>query len=184
MTDRRSCPSRRRRAAPCPAADRRCRHSTTRRTAGPIGHPIHCSFHQILSMRLSWQPAARHRDLVEVREEEQAAERVLAAGRRAVEPDARDVVGRILRRHRLVPEDAIGEAGVLDVLPRDVVEGLRAVARPHAVDLHDDEPDFGLRLHLVERGERLRHERALRPGVDVLDDRILLRRDRSSSGGR
>ena len=25
---------------------------------GPIGHPIHCSFHQILSIRLSWQPAA------------------------------------------------------------------------------------------------------------------------------
>ena len=24
---------------------------------GPSGHPIHCSFHQILSMRLSWHPA-------------------------------------------------------------------------------------------------------------------------------
>ena len=23
---------------------------------GPSGQPIHCSFHQILSMRLSWQP--------------------------------------------------------------------------------------------------------------------------------
>src|SRR5580658_38555 len=23
---------------------------------GPMGQPIHCSFHQILSMRLSWQP--------------------------------------------------------------------------------------------------------------------------------
>ena len=25
--------------------------------SGPSGQPIHCSFHQILSMRLSWQPA-------------------------------------------------------------------------------------------------------------------------------
>jgi len=23
---------------------------------GPMGQPIHCSFHQILSIRLSWQP--------------------------------------------------------------------------------------------------------------------------------
>ena len=25
--------------------------------SGPIGHHIHCSFHQILSIRLSWHPA-------------------------------------------------------------------------------------------------------------------------------
>ena len=74
---------------------------------------------------------------------------------------------------RLVPEDPIRETGVLDVLPRDVVESLRAIARAHAVDLHDDEADLGKRLHLVERCERLRDERAVRPGVDVLDDRIL-----------
>ena len=38
---------------------RRCALSTFDEAAysGPIGHPIHCSFHQILSIRLSWQPA-------------------------------------------------------------------------------------------------------------------------------
>ena len=48
--------------------------------------------------------------------------------------------------------------------------------RPHAVDLHDDEAELGQRLRPVERRERLGHERALRPGVDLLDHRILLRR--------
>ena len=75
--------------------------------------------------------------------EEQPAERVLSAGRRAVDADARDVVVRILRRDRLVPEDAIREAGVAEVLPRDVVERLRSVRRPHAVDLDDDEAELG-----------------------------------------
>ena len=50
---------------------------------------------------------------------------------------------RVLRRDRLVPQDAIGEAGVAEVLPRDVVERLRAIRRAHAVDLHDDEAELG-----------------------------------------
>src|SRR5439155_21620417 len=108
--------------------------------------------------------------------EEEAAERILSARRSAVDPDARDVVERIFRRDRLVPEDAIGEAGVAEILPGDVVECLRSIRRAHAVNLHDDEPELGLRLHLVVGEERLRHERALRPRVDVLDDGILLRR--------
>ncbi len=119
--------------------------------------------------------AARgHGGLVEVAVEEQRAHRILPAGRGAVDADARDVVVRVLRGDRLVPQDAVGKAGVLQVLPADVVERLRAVRRPHAVDLHDDEPEIGQRGVAVERAERLRHERALRPGVDALDHRILL----------
>ena len=71
--------------------------------------------------------------------EQHAAQRVLPAGRGAVDADARDVVPRIFRRDRLVPEDAIGEAGVAQILPRDIVECLRAIAGAHAVDLDDDE---------------------------------------------
>ena len=76
----------------------------------------------------------------------------------------------------LHPEDAVGEAGVAQVLPADVVERLRPPVRPHAVDLHDDEAQLGQRLRPMKRRERLGHERALRPGVDLLDHRVLLRR--------
>src|SRR4029079_1159623 len=85
----------------------------------------------------------------------------------------RDVVPRISGGDRFVPADAIRKTGVLDVLPGDVVESLREIAGAHAVDLPDNEADLGQRLHLVEGGERLRDERAVRPGLDVLDDRIL-----------
>ena len=47
---------------------------------------------------------------------------------------------------RLDPEDAVGKAGVAEVLPADVVERLGAVGRAHAVDLHDDEAQLGQRL--------------------------------------
>src|SRR5687767_13832543 len=117
----------------------------------------------------------RHSSLVEVWVEEQSPERVLPTGRCAVEADPRDVVIRILRRHCLVPEDAVREAGVAEVLPRHVVEGLRAVVRTHTVDLHDDEPDLRLRLHGVEGAKGLGDEGTLRPGVDVLDDWVLFR---------
>src|SRR5688572_24887901 len=72
-----------------------------------------------------------YRRVVELGMEEQGAERVLAARRTAVDTDAGDVVGGILLRRRLVPEDAIGEAGVSEVLPGDVMECLRAVAGAH-----------------------------------------------------
>ena len=49
---------------------------------------------------------------------------------------------RILRRGRLDPQDAVGEPGVAEVLPANVVERLRAVRRAHAVDLHHDEPQL------------------------------------------
>ncbi len=61
---------------------------------------------------------SRERHLVELRMEEQRAQRVLSARRCAVDADARDVVPGVLRRHRLVPQDAIGEAGIAQVLAR------------------------------------------------------------------
>ena len=41
----------------------------------------------------------------------------------------------------LDPRDAIREAGVAEILPRDIVERLRAVRRAHPVDLDDDEAE-------------------------------------------
>src|SRR5690606_17396080 len=58
-----------------------------------------------------------HADAVEARMEQQRAERALPARRRAVDAHARDVVGRIARGQGAVPGDAVGEAGVAQVLP-------------------------------------------------------------------
>ena len=127
-------------------------------------------------MRLSWQPQAADGDLVEFGMEQHAGGRVLAAGRGAVDADAAEVVPRILLGDGLVPEDAIGEAGVLEVVPADVVKRLGAIGRPHAVDLHDDETQVGQRREPADRAERLGNERALRAGVDLLDDRVFLGR--------
>src|SRR5205823_5978632 len=88
---------------------------------------------------------ARDSDLVELRMEEQSAGRVLPARRAAVDADASDVVERILLGDRLMPQDAVRKAGVLEVLPADIVKGLRAVGGPHAVDLHDDEAEVSKR---------------------------------------
>src|SRR5262249_14221072 len=87
--------------------------------------------------------------------------------------DAVDVVVRVFLRDRLVPEDAVGEAGVGEFVPADVVEFLGAVGRAHAVDLCDDEAEVG---QGIAGAKRLGHERALRAGVNVLDDRVALRR--------
>ena len=56
------------------------------------------------------------------------------------------------------------------------MKGLRSIRRAHAVHLDDDEAELGLRLHAAIRRERLRRVRAVRPGVDVFDHRVLLRR--------
>src|SRR5688572_33430616 len=52
------------------------------------------------------------------------------------------------------------------------MERLRAVRRAHAVDLHHDEAQLGSRHQVLTAAPRLRHERALRTRVDLLDDRI------------
>src|SRR5262249_4699355 len=66
---------------------------------------------------------------VEFRMEEHASHRVLSASRGPVNSNARDVVGGILRGDRLVPEDAVGKAGVAEVLVSNILKGLGPVRR-------------------------------------------------------
>ena len=114
--------------------------------------------------------------MVELGVEEHAGRRILAAGRDAVDPHAGQVVVGVLARDGPVPEDAVGKAGVLDVVPADVVERLRSVGRPHAVHLDDDEAEVRQRREPPPGAERLGNERALRAGIDALDDRVFPRR--------
>src|SRR4030095_9428075 len=108
--------------------------------------------------------------------EQQPAERVLTAGRCAIQADARNVVVRIPRGDRFMPEDPVWESCVAKALPGDIMKRLRSIVRPHAVDLYDDKAELGGRLHRAVGNERLRDERTLRPSIDVLDHRIFLRR--------
>ena len=123
-------------------------------------------------------------DLVEVAVEEQAPQGVLAAGRAAVDADAGQVHVRILRGGGFDPEDAVGKAGVAQILPADVMERLGAVGGAHAVDLHDDESQIRHALLSRVEGESLGDERVVRACIDVLDDRILLAPGRNCRGGR
>src|SRR5262249_14218558 len=116
----------------------------------------------------------RDRDLVELRMEEQGGGGVLTARGSAVDAHPADVVIGVFLRYRLVPEDAVGKAGVLEVVPADIVERLRAIGRPHAIYLHDDESQIGERGKATGGAEGLRDVGAVRAGVDLLDDRILL----------
>src|SRR5262245_13860569 len=100
--------------------------------------------------------------------------RVLAASGAAVDADATDVVPRVLRGDRLVPQDAVGQAGVLEVFPADVVKGLGTVRCAHAVHLYDDEAQIGQRGEAALTAERFRHERALWASIDLLDHGVFL----------
>ncbi len=90
-----------------------------------------------------------------------------------------DVDPRILLRELLHPRDLIrnrvvaSHRAVVRVLKR-----LRSPRRPHAVDRDDDEAELGEGLAIAaRRGERAAAGAAgLRAGIDVVDDRILLRR--------
>src|SRR6185503_624902 len=104
---------------------------------------------------------------------QQPSGRALSSGRCAVDSNAADVVVRILRRYRFVPENAIGKPGVPQIPPGDVVKGLGPVRRSHAVHLNDDESQLSQRLHWRICAKRLRRKRPLRSGIDVLDDWIL-----------
>ena len=75
-----------------------------------------------------------------------------------------------------MPEDAVGEPGIADVLPGHIVELAAAVGRAHAVDLHHDETQLGDRLHVEVRREALGDKGAVWTGVDVLDDGVLATR--------
>ncbi len=89
--------------------------------------------------------AGGDRHLVELRMEEHGAGGILPAGGGAIDADAGEIHVRILRGGGLHPQNAVGESGVLEVVPADVVKRLRAVGGAHAVDLHDDEAQVGQR---------------------------------------
>ena len=71
--------------------------------------------------------AGRNRDLVELRVKEKGASRALSAGGAPVDANAADVVPWVFPRIGLMPENAIGESGVLQVLPANVMKRLGAV---------------------------------------------------------
>ena len=89
----------------------------------------------------------------------------------------------IARGQLLHPGHLIGQRVVAHVAVIGLVELLRSPRRAHPVDFDDDEAEFGERLRIAAR----RRERAaadaagLRAGIDVIDDRVLLRRIELSS---
>src|SRR5688572_23533579 len=71
------------------------------------------------------------------------AGRVLPARAAAEDSDAIEVVIGIFCRGGLVPEDAIGETSITEVMPADVVKGLGTKSGSHGIHLHDDEAQIG-----------------------------------------
>jgi hypothetical protein len=71
-----------------------------------------------------------------------------------------------------VPKNAIRKAGVFQIFPAHVVERLGAIRRAHAVHLHNDEAKICERRKPARGTKTLRHERPLRTGVNLFDDRI------------
>src|SRR5215213_4271518 len=111
--------------------------------------------------------AVGHTRLVEFRMREQTAEGVLSPRAGAVNTDARDIHFGMLCRGRFDPQDAIREPSVTDVLPANIVELFGAMARAHAIHLHDDETQFRQILHAWHRVEGLWGEGALRPRINI-----------------
>src|SRR5437879_12551731 len=103
---------------------------------------------------------------------EHAACGVLTTRGTTIDANPADIVIRILRGHSAMPEDPIRETGVLEVLPAHVMECLGTIGRAHTVHLHDNETQFRERGETTRRAEGLGHKRALRSGVDLLDDGI------------
>ena len=77
---------------------------------------------------------------------------------------------------RLDPENAVGKAGVPRFFQQTSWNALERLAVPMPSICTTMKPKLGQRLIPLPAAERLGHERALRPGVDRLDDRILLAR--------
>ena len=74
------------------------------------------------------------------------------------------------------PRLTVREACILQVLIAHLLEGLAAPRGAHAIELDDDETEFGQRCHIPVVGiERLRCVGIAGTGVDILDDRIFLR---------
>ena len=115
-------------------------------------------------------------DVIKVVVIEQRAHRTLSASTAAVDTHATEIHPRACLRGIFDPQLAIWEAGVLQVLPAHVVKGFATMIGAHAVELDDDEAEFGNRVMPEQPAELLRGEGGMWSGVDVLHDRILLRR--------
>src|SRR5215813_564671 len=76
----------------------------------------------------------------------QSSHCTLAAGRRAEHTDTRNIVPRVFRGNRSMPENAIFKSSILQILPRNIVKGPEAIICSHAVNLHDDETKLRQRL--------------------------------------
>lgn len=66
-----------------------------------------------------------------------------ASGRSAIDANPFNVHVRVLLCGRLHPEDPVRKTGILDVLPRNIMELLRPVGSPHSVNLHHNETELG-----------------------------------------
>ena len=112
--------------------------------------------------------AVGHAHGVDLREIKQRAHRVLPTGAAAVDADAREIHPWARGRRGAQPCHVVRKAGVLQVLPADVVELLAAPVGAHAVHLHHHEAVVGHGALAVAYREGLGNEEVLRPGVDLL----------------
>ena len=119
--------------------------------------------------------AIRGRGRVEVAVVQHRTQGVLAAGGAAVDAHAGDVQRGEFFRRGPQPGDAVRQAGVLQVLPADVVEGFAPPVRARPVDAGDDEAEGRQFPRPGLPAVGLRHVLAVRAGVDVLDDGVFLR---------
>ena len=114
--------------------------------------------------------------LVEVAVEEDCGGALLTSGGATIDTHSVCVHIRILLGCCLDPGDAVGEAGVLQVLVAHLLEFLAAVAGAHGVELDHDEAQFGQRGGVPVVGlEGLGRIAVAGTGIDVLDNWVLLR---------
>ena len=114
---------------------------------------------------------------VEVAMTQQGVRGVLPAGRATEDAHPAQVHGGFDLRELAQPADAVRKTGVAQVPPSLLVELLAAIPRAASVDLHDVETiERRLPVVVVPEAEGTRHERVLRPRVDMLEHRILLLR--------
>src|SRR5690348_16638381 len=97
---------------------------------------------------------------------------VLAARRGAIDTDAGDVIPGIFGGDGFVPENTVGETGVFEVFPANVVEGFGTIRCAHAIDLHNDKAEISQRGEAAGAAEGLRDVRSLGASVDLFEDRI------------
>jgi len=105
---------------------------------------------------------------------EQRPHGILAAGGTAVNVDARKVHVRIFSRWCLNPGDAIGETGILEVFPANVMKGLGASVGAHTVDDNHNKFQFSHAPLVAIFRETFWNKLAVWASINVFDDRIIL----------